>query len=71
MEEYLIPIKRKINKFQWKSISKGRPNHRYMDQIEQDIPILNMKKWKNKTRIGSEGRKILEQAKTQKGLSSQ
>jgi len=52
-------------------IAQGRPKIRYMEQIEQDIGTLKIRNWRSKAQDRSEWRKILEQTKTHKGLSSQ
>lgn len=50
---------------------KGKPQLKCTDQLDHNISILKIKNWKTKALKRSEWRKILEQTKTQKGLSSQ
>ena len=49
----------------------GRPKARYMEQVQSDIATLNIQNWKIAARNRAEWKKLLEQAKTLRGLSSQ
>ncbi|CAG9828643.1 unnamed protein product [Diabrotica balteata] len=51
--------------------SKGRPRIRLLDGVDSDLRILKIRKWQHVARNRTEWRRILEQAKIHRGLSSQ
>lgn len=65
------PAKRVILQNPGGKRSAGRPKARYVDQIEKDLKILNVKDWRTLARSRERWRDILQQARTHPGLLCQ
>jgi hypothetical protein len=57
--------------FQWKPIgarSRGRPRKRWIVDIEEDMQIIKIRRWRKQCKERAEWKKINEKAKTHSGL---
>jgi hypothetical protein len=56
---------------EWKPIGtriRGRPRKRWIADIEEDMQILGIRRWRNQCKERAEGNRINEKAKTHSGL---
>jgi hypothetical protein len=56
---------------QWKPIGtriRGRPRKRRIADIEEDLQIMGVRRWRNQCEDGAQWMKITEKAKTHSGL---
>jgi hypothetical protein len=61
-------LKRKL---QWKPIgtrTRGRPRKRWIADIEEDLEIIGVRRWRKQREERAEWKKITEKAKTHSGL---
>jgi len=56
---------------QWKPIGtriRGRPRKRWIADIEEDMQIMGIRRWRNQCKQGAKWRRITEKAETHSGL---
>jgi hypothetical protein len=56
---------------QWKPVgtrTRGRPRKRWIANIEEDLPIMGVRRWTKQCEERAEWKKITEKAKTNSGL---
>jgi hypothetical protein len=47
---------------------RGRPRKRWIEDIEEDIQVMGIRRWRKLSKERTEWRKITEKAKTHSGL---
>jgi len=56
---------------QWKHVgtrTRGRPRKRWIADIEEDMQIMGVRRWRNQCKERAERKRITEKAKTHSGL---
>jgi len=56
---------------EWKPIGtriRGRPRKRWIVDIEEDMQIMGIRRWRNQCKERAEWKRITEKAKTHSGL---
>jgi len=56
---------------EWKAIGKiirGRPRKRWIVDIEEDMQIMRIRRWRKQCEEGAEWKRFTEKAKTHSGL---
>jgi hypothetical protein len=59
---------------EWKPIGariRGRPRKRWIVDIEEDIQIMGIRRWRKQCKERTEWKRITEKAKTHSGLQCQ
>jgi hypothetical protein len=57
--------------FEWKPIGtriRGRPRKRWIVDIEEDMQIMGIRRWRKQCKERAERKRITEKAKTHSGL---
>jgi hypothetical protein len=63
--------KRTPKRIEWKPIGRGirgRPRKRQIADIEEDMQIMGIRRWRNQCKERAEWKRITEKAKTHSGL---